>query len=114
MIAAKHAGHIAITSHREAQILFAQIGPRVSLGVLSSAFIGSLRGDSPLRQLPTGFASQALPGNVLRLDHPVLFPKEDEVAGIWDHGKLGVGDAFEGLNGVVKADKIVISEKTAS
>jgi len=43
-------------------------------------------------------------------DHPLLFPKQGEVASIRDHRELGVGDELEGLKGVFKADKIVISE----
>jgi len=41
----------------------------------------------------------------------LLFRKQDEVAGGRDHGELGVGDELDGLNGVLKADKIIISEK---
>jgi hypothetical protein len=43
-------------------------------------------------------------------DHPPWFRKQGEVAGIRDHGELGVGDELEGLNGVYKTDKIVISQ----
>ena len=43
-------------------------------------------------------------------DHPLLFGKQDEVAGIRDHSKLGVGDELEALNGVLSPDKIVISD----
>ena len=44
-------------------------------------------------------------------DHPLLFRKQGEVAGGRDHREFGVGDELDGLNGVLKADKIVISEK---
>ena len=43
-------------------------------------------------------------------DHSLLFRKQGEVAGIRDHGELGVGDELQGLNGVFNADKIVISQ----
>ena len=43
-------------------------------------------------------------------DHSLLFRKHGEVAGIGDHGKLGVGNELEGLNSMLKGDKIVISE----
>jgi hypothetical protein len=42
-------------------------------------------------------------------DHPLLFRKQREVAGIRDYGKLGVGDELDSFNGVLKADKIAIS-----
>jgi hypothetical protein len=43
-------------------------------------------------------------------DHPLLFPKQGEMAGIRDHGELGVGDELQGLKDMFKAHKIVISE----
>src|SRR5208283_5716184 len=43
-------------------------------------------------------------------DHLLLFRKQGEVAGVRDHGELGVGDELEGRNGVFQADKIVISQ----
>lgn len=44
-------------------------------------------------------------------DYPLRLRKKGEVAGIRNHGKLGVGDELDGLNGALKAEKIVISEK---
>ncbi len=44
-------------------------------------------------------------------DHPLLFREQGEVAGGRDHGELGLGDELDGLNRVLQADKIVISEK---
>ena len=44
-------------------------------------------------------------------DHPLWFRKQGEVAGIRNYGELGVGDELQGLNGVLNADKIVISQR---
>src|SRR5215469_1371155 len=44
------------------------------------------------------------------LDRFLLFREQSEVAGIRDHGKFGVWDEPEGLKGVLKAHKIVISD----
>src|SRR5512144_2342664 len=43
-------------------------------------------------------------------DNSILFRKQNEVAGIRDHGEFGVGDSLKGLDGVFNADKIVISD----
>ena len=43
-------------------------------------------------------------------NHPLRLRKQGEVAGGRNHGEFGVGDELDDLNGVLQADKIVISE----
>src|SRR5690348_2346727 len=43
-------------------------------------------------------------------DHSLRFRKQGEVAGGRDYGELGGRDELDSLNGVLNADKIVISE----
>src|SRR5580704_10638373 len=85
-------------------ITFAMIAPLPPL----SGFTGVIAGFSRCqRNALLGLLEEMLND----WDHPLLFRKQDEVAGGRDHRKLGVGDALGGLNGVLKAYKIGISEK---
>jgi hypothetical protein len=62
------------------------------------------RSDRRSQRLQSGFSPPAFPGKLQTVGSLFPAPKTEQVAGIWDHGKLSVGDAPKGFKRVFRVE----------